>query len=217
MALSWGRGGGRIAGSCRLLPPHPPPSSAPHPPPSVRRRPRPPSPQSAAPVRPAPSASVQGPPSMRARAHARKGVPARAHARKGVPARAQGPPVRAQGPHKAPSTRAAGDNSSYCSYHCAPVSRRYRRRPPSATTPFRHRPRQQRSAAAAAAAAGESACPGGRLVLSGWVPALHSGNRACSHACHYHHVFLSLPPAPGPTGPQHRHRAHQGPLRQLAG
>ena len=38
MALSWGRG--RIAGSCHLLPPHPPPSSAPLHPPSIRRHPR---------------------------------------------------------------------------------------------------------------------------------------------------------------------------------
>ena len=37
--------------------------------------------------------------------------------------------------------------------------------------------------------------------VSGWVPALHSVNRAFSFACCHHHVFLSLPPAPGPAGP----------------
>ena len=52
---------------------------------------------------------------------------------KGVPARAG--PVRAQGSRKAPSTRAAGNNSSYCSYHCAPVSRHHRPPPPPFAAP----------------------------------------------------------------------------------
>ena len=70
---------------------------------------------------------------------------------------------------------------------------------------------------------------GSAARISGWVPALHSGNRAFSYACHCHHVFLSLlakqglqhwlyrarsggarPAAAAPGPPQRRYQARSG-------
>jgi hypothetical protein len=42
---------------------------------------------------------------------------------------------------------------------------------------------------------------GSAAWISGWVTALHSGNRACLYTCCHCHVFLSLLPVSGPSGP----------------